>query len=347
MLHSKKRFVFFLSIVLFVFSGARAQERSLAAPEIGSASRDAVTQIEKVQQKRSAIVGEADAEEPFRLPIRMVATALDRVGDAVEAEQPAVSARNVTSELEKVEFKPFIEADSDQMRRDWNLATQFPRRTEARSEADGKDTDDDPPSPAMPQKFHWKPAIYQSLLAQGFQHSYALVFQEKTQRALKGPFFRDYWESIKGTRGWSDGNRFFTNYIAHPMQGSMTGFIYLQNHDRVKRQMFNESAQYWKDRASALLWSAAWSTNWELGPISQASLGNVGYYGHGGYVDLVITPTVGTAWMITEEALDRYIIRHAEKNLAARIVLRTVLNPTRSVANVLRFKKPWYRDRAN
>ena len=110
--------------------------------------------------------------------------------------------------------------------------------------------------------------------------------------------------------------------------------------------MFNESAQYWKDRVRALVWSTAWSTNWEIGPISQASIGNVGYYGHGGYVDLVVTPTVGTAWMITEEALDRYIIRHAEGNLAVRILLRTVLNPTRSVANVLRFKKPWYRDRA-
>jgi hypothetical protein len=51
--------------------------------------------------------------------------------------------------------------------------------------------------------------------------------------------------------------------------------------------------------------------------------------------------------MITEEALDRYIIRHAEGNLAVRILLRTVLNPTRTVANVLRFKKPWYRDRAH
>ena len=234
----------------------------------------------------------------------------------------------------------------EELRKNANKAARFPSPVEREFDREENDDPDDPASAPPLDRFHWKPAFEQSLIAQGFQHGYALVFQEKTQRALKGPFFKDYWESVKGVRGWDDGNRFFTNYIAHPMQGSMTGFIYLQNHDRLKRQMFNESAQYWKDRVRALVWSTAWSTNWEIGPISQASIGNVGYYGHGGYVDLVVTPTVGTAWMITEEALDRYIIRHAEGNLAVRILLRTVLNPTRSVANVLRFKKPWYRDRA-
>lgn len=214
------------------------------------------------------------------------------------------------------------------------------------------DSTDDPNSVVDPSgtairsnKFHWKDAMYQSLVIQGFQLSYALVFQEKTRRALKGPFLKDYWESIKGVRGWSDGNRFFTNYIAHPMQGAMTGFIYLQNHDRVKMQVFAESKQYWKDRAKALAWSTAWSTNWEIGPISQASIGNVGLNGHGGWVDFVVTPTAGTAWMVTEEALDRYFIRHLEaKNLGLRIALRTFLNPMRSVANVLRLKRPWHRD---
>ncbi len=234
----------------------------------------------------------------------------------------------------------------EDLRKNANKAARFPSPVEREFDREENDDRDDPASTPPLDRFHWKPAFEQSLIAQGFQHGYALIFQEKTQRALKGPFFKDYWESIKGVRGWDDGNKFFTNYIAHPMQGSMTGFIYLQNHDRLKRQMFNESAQYWKDRVRALIWSTAWSTNWEIGPISQASIGNVGYYGHGGYVDLVVTPTVGTAWMITEEALDRYIIRHAEGNLATRILLRTVLNPTRSVSNVLRFKKPWYRDRA-
>jgi hypothetical protein len=60
----------------------------------------------------------------------------------------------------------------------------------------------------------------------------------------------------------------------------------------------------------------------------------------------VVTPTLGTAWLVTEEAVDRYWIRHWErKGFIMRILLRTFLNPMRSVANLFRFKEPWYRDR--
>ena len=57
----------------------------------------------------------------------------------------------------------------------------------------------------LSEKFHWKPAILQSVVIQSFQLSYALVIQEKTRKALKGKFFDDYWESLKGVRGWDDG----------------------------------------------------------------------------------------------------------------------------------------------
>lgn len=206
--------------------------------------------------------------------------------------------------------------------------------------------DDDKANGKLKERFHWKSAIEQSLMIQGVQHGYALLFQEKTRRALKGKFFENYIDSLRGFKGWDDGNKVFTNYIAHPMQGAMTGFIFLQNHDRMKKQKFGESKQYWKDRFRAFVWSTAWSTNWEVGPISQSSIGNVGLYGNQGYVDLVITPTAGTGWMVLEEALDRYVIRHIEKrNGFVSIFARMLLNPMRSVANVLRIKKPWYRDR--
>jgi len=228
----------------------------------------------------------------------------------------------------------------------WRPFDHIPRQSRFLKDLEKEADDTGSADNGHSEKFHWKPAILQSLLIQGFQHSYALVIQEKTRRALKGPFFEDYWKSIKGVRGWSDGNKFFTNYLAHPMQGGMTGFIFVQNHDRAKKQIFAESKQYWKDRFKAFVWSAAWSTNWELGPISQSSIGNVGLYKHQGYVDLVITPTVGTGWLLTEEALDRYVIRHIEsKGRAVKMIARTFMNPMRSVANVLRFKEPWYRDR--
>ena len=228
----------------------------------------------------------------------------------------------------------------------WRPFDHLPRKPRFLKNEDNESDSADAADNGHVEKFHWKPAILQSLLIQGFQHTYALVAQEKTRKALKGPFFRDYLDSVKGVRGWTDGNKFFTNYIAHPMQGGMTGFIFVQNHDRVKKQKFAESKQYWKDRFKAFLWSTAWSTNWELGPISQSSIGNVGLYGHQGYVDLVVTPTVGTGWLIAEEALDRYVIRHIEsRGPTVKMLARTFMNPMRSVANLLRFKEPWYRDR--
>ncbi len=205
---------------------------------------------------------------------------------------------------------------------------------------------DDPPTDTS-NGFRWGPAIRQSLIFLGVQHGYGLT-QPKTRSALKGKFFKDYVDSLKGFRGWDDGGKVFTNYIAHPMQGSFTGFIQIQNDPKGMKQRFGKSKEYWHSRMKALAWSAAWSTQWEIGPISQSSIGNVGLYGKQGYVDLVITPTVGIAWLVTEDALDRYLIESIERrtrNFYITIFSRMLFNPTRTMANLIRFKEPWYRDR--
>lgn len=195
-------------------------------------------------------------------------------------------------------------------------------------------------------KFQWSPAIKQSLLFLGVQHGYAMT-QPKTRRDLHGPFFRDYFRSVKSLRGWEDGGRFFTNYVAHPMQGSLLGFIQVQNDPKGRGRRFGRSGAYWRSRLKSLAWSAAWSTQFEIGPVSQASIGNVGLHGKQTYVDLVITPTAGLGLLVTEDALDRYLVRKIERtsgNFYLKIASRTVLNPTRSIANLLRFKTPWHRD---
>ena len=348
MFHSSRGFALILVIIVIACSHIAAQERSAEKPHVVPAPlKNAAPQEYELKQGPSATQTTGGASSgPSGEPANKVEPPARPEIVPTDSQGLMAITQAKTADVPS-EPDAFGEADKAQMRKAWALGVGFGRRinpetTPVPASAD----DDDPANPPESEKFHWKPAIYQSLAAQGFQHAYALIFQEKTQRALKGKFFSDYWESVKGVRGWSDGNKFFTNYIAHPMQGSFTGFIFVQNHDRAKRQVFNESPQYWKDRLKALAWSAAWSTNWEVGPISQSSIGNVGLYGHQGYVDLVLTPTVGTAWMITEEALDRYIIRHHDgKSLTRRIMFRTFLNPTRSVANVFRFKVPWYRDR--
>ncbi len=194
--------------------------------------------------------------------------------------------------------------------------------------------------------FRWTPAIKQSLLFLAVQHGYA-VTQPKTRRDLKGPFFRDYFRSVKSLSKWDDGGRFFTNYIAHPLQGSFSGFIQIQNDPKGSGQRFGRSGAYWRSRMKAMAWSAAWSTQFEIGPVSQASIGNVGLHGKQTYVDMVMTPTAGTGLLVVEDAMDKYVIERIERNTSSfylKIMSRMILNPTRSVANVLRFKKPWYRD---
>ncbi|MDQ3711921.1 MAG: hypothetical protein M3388_06850 [Acidobacteriota bacterium] len=197
------------------------------------------------------------------------------------------------------------------------------------------------------ESFRWRSAIKQSLMFLAVQHGYAFT-QAKTRRELKGNFFGDYVKSVKSLHGWADGGRFFTNYIAHPLQGSFTGYIQVQNDPKGLRQRFGTSADYWRSRMKAMAWTAAWSTQFEIGPLSQASIGNVGLKGKQTYVDLVMTPLGGTAMLISEDAIDRLVMERIERrtdNFYVIIFSRMLLSPTRTIANLFRFKTPWYRDR--
>jgi hypothetical protein len=185
------------------------------------------------------------------------------------------------------------------------------------------------------------------------QHAFRMT-EEKTRRGLEGKFFPDWQESVGNLRGWNDGGRFFTNYIAHPLQGSTTSRIFINNSDSANRQVFGRSKTYWTSRLKSMAWSAIWSLQFEIGPISEASLGNVGkeFQKNGKskltYLDIVITPTLGTALTIGEDAIDRYVLaRWFERKFRNRLAMkitRSVFTPTTSVANMLRMHAPWWRD---
>jgi hypothetical protein len=63
---------------------------------------------------------------------------------------------------------------------------------------------------------------------------------------------------------------------------------------------------------------------------------------------LVVTPIGGFGLIVLEDFLDKNLIRMIERrnsgNFYVKVASRVFLNPTRTVANVLRFKTPWYRD---
>jgi hypothetical protein len=211
-----------------------------------------------------------------------------------------------------------------------------------------------PPAPALPpeasERFKWGAAVRQSFLFLAVQHTFRMT-ELKTRRELGGPFFAEWFDSVRSLRGWGDGGREFTNYVAHPMQGALSGYVQVQNDPKGVTCEFGRSKAYWKSRMKAMGWAAIWSTQFELGPISQAAIGNVGAGKFEArkmaYIDLVITPVVGTAWIVAEDAVDRHIVRWIERgtrNGFVRKIARTILNPARGCANALRFKPPWYRD---
>ncbi len=195
----------------------------------------------------------------------------------------------------------------------------------------------------------WSGLINQSALFLSIEQGFRLGTQPGTREALKGPFFDDWFTSVKSTKGWGDADDFLANYIGHPMQGSVTGHIFVQNDPGGRYQTFNWSSAYWNSRLKATLWSAIYSTQFELGPISEASIGNVGYPGSSlsGAVDLVMTPLGGLGWQVGEDALDKYLVMRIETWTSNPVILmlaRGFLNPTRSFANVMRLKVPWHRD---
>lgn len=230
------------------------------------------------------------------------------------------------------------------------------RETESQPDAevlDERDAEDDDAQTESKEKFHWKPALIQSGIFLGIQHG-ARLTQIKTRRQLPGPFFGDWFKSVKGLRGWRDGDTHFINYVAHPLQGGLTGRIYVNNSDVAKQEEFGNSKRYWQTRLKAMAWSAFWSTQFELGPISEASIGNVGLYpredySQMSYKDLVVTPTLGTAVVVGEDAIDKYILKNWIERDSRKVTyfikfMRSILTPTTSFANILRGKPPWKRD---
>lgn len=201
---------------------------------------------------------------------------------------------------------------------------------------------------AEPGGVDWTALFRQSSYMLAIQHAFRLATEPGTREGLKGPYVRNYFRSLSNLHGWSDGDEAYVNYLGHPMQGAASGFIWIQNDRDFRTAEFGRDSRYWKSRLRASAWALAYSEQFEIGPISEASIGAIQMQPQAtGLVDHVITPTVGFAWMVAEDAVDRYLIQRFERrvqNRLARILVRGWLNPSRSFANVMGGRYPWHRD---
>lgn len=191
-----------------------------------------------------------------------------------------------------------------------------------------------------------KGAVTDSLRLLTIQHLWRIGLRDKTRNELGGPFFADYHRSVKMPQQWSDGDGKLMNYVGHPGEGAAVGFLWL-NHSRAGRQPLSMTRAYWKSRLAATAWATAYSVQFEIGPFSEASIGNVGMNSKSiGWTDYVTTPVGGLLVMVGEDALDRFVISKLENRVDSPLTtaaVRMVLNPARGLANVAAKRAPWYR----
>ena len=218
--------------------------------------------------------------------------------------------------------------------------------------------------------YHWSGLIAQSLFFSVIENGFRAASDDQIRTLLATkPFWHDYVASMRqfNMRRWNDGDDFLVNYVGHPMQGAVSGFIEIQNDPAGREEELSATRAYWTSRFKAFLWATAYSTYSEISPLGEAGIGNEGgwtypidcpkpctqsgvhtkYTNNTGWVDFIITPTVGSLWMLAEDTLDRYVSDRVQGENRSRMlpkILRGTLNPSRTMANAMRFKAPWYRD---
>ena len=234
---------------------------------------------------------------------------------------------------------------------------------------------DDAPSAAssQPEKegFHWGRALTESLTFLLIEQAYVVHTDFRWVVSENGIPFNHYWRDYKQSlsewtqSGWDDGDPNWFGYVGHPIQGVLTGFIQIQNDPKSRRLEFSRTKAYWKSRLKAALWNTVYSTQWNLGPLSEVTVEKYGtkdrapWNSNGSYpcntnhcytgvgqIDIVMTPLGGTGWLIGEDFLDKKVVRRIENSTDNRFLIdtaRVALNPIRSGAAMLHGEHPWYR----
>ncbi|HEY6413507.1 MAG TPA: hypothetical protein VIX42_07460 [Edaphobacter sp.] len=229
------------------------------------------------------------------------------------------------------------------------------------------------PGQDKPEHYHWRGLLAQSLFFNAIENCFRIASDDQIRYLLATkPFWHDYFASMKqfNMRRWNDGDEFLVNYVGHSMQGSISSYIAIQNDPVGREQEISATRAYWVSRFKGFLWATVYSTHSEISPLGEAGIGNEGgwtypinanchrpcptfkpgvnkYTNNTGWVDFIITPTVGSLWVLAEDTLDRYVSDRIQGEDRSRIfpkIIRGTLNPSRTMSNFVRFKKPWYRD---
>jgi hypothetical protein len=227
------------------------------------------------------------------------------------------------------------------------------------------------PSQRRAEGFHWRRALFESFTFLAIEQAYVVKDDFRWVTVENGVPFNHYWRDYKQSlstwvhSGWDDGDPALYSYLGHPIQGALTGYIQIQNDPQGRALELSNTKDYWWSRFKASLWNAAYSTQWNIGPLSELTVEKYGTQARPpwnkdgswpctrkpcvtgvGQVDLVTTPVGGFAWILTEDLLDKQIARRVEGATRNHFLIdftRCALNPIRGGANILHGKWPWYR----
>jgi len=211
-----------------------------------------------------------------------------------------------------------------------------------------------------PCRVSWSRVLGESFIFLAAQHGGNIAMDSDTRNELThGDFWGKYVYCVEHYRWsrWKDDDPFGVDYIGHPMMGAVTSSIYEQNDPKQRALMYENTQRYWMGRLRAMAYSAAYSAQWKIGPVSEASIGNTGafYYirrpdgvwtTETGMQDFFVTPIGGLAWNVGEDAIDRFIlsrVRHGTRNKWL-LLASSFSTPGKAAANVSRFRAPYYRD---
>jgi len=205
------------------------------------------------------------------------------------------------------------------------------------------------PHEAGEERVQWAPLLKGSLRYVAVMHGFRLATEPGTREGLHNSVVGGYFKALGALHGWSDGDTYYENYLGHPIQGSVSAYLWIHNDkERFRNIEFGMSRDYWMSRLRAYAFAWAFSEQFEIGPISEASIGQIQRYCcQYGFVDHVITPNGGMVWVLGEDILDKYLIRRIEDhtdNAFLRAAARTWLDPVQGMANLMNMEWPWYRE---
>lgn len=194
----------------------------------------------------------------------------------------------------------------------------------------------------------WRELFQHELLFLATMHSFRIATEPSTRLALGNSFFGGYFAGLAAMHGWSDGDGYYETYLGHPIQGAVSGYMWIHHDLNHRVVQFGKSRDYWMSRLRAYGWSWVESEQFKIGLVSEATIGQIPRYCCGyGFNDHIMTNNGGMVWMVGGDILDRYIVRKIEDHTTSvplRLIARLALNPPLGMANLMDMNYPWHRE---